>query len=80
MRPVQNALAIVATFFVAGSLLPWSPRLRLTCALAAMGLIVLLLVMRMRAHLGVRQRRENATSWSRIERIRADRERRLGRR
>jgi hypothetical protein len=80
MRPAQNALAIVATFFVAGSLLPWSSRLRLTCAFAAMGLITLLLVMRMRAHLAVGRRRDDATSWSRIERIRADRERRLGRR
>jgi hypothetical protein len=80
MRPLQNALAIVATFFVAGALLPWSPRLRLVCAFAAIGMILLLLVMRMRAHLGAQRHRTDATSWSRIERIRAERQRRLGRR
>jgi hypothetical protein len=80
MRPLQNALAIVATFFVAGALLPWSARLRLTCAFAAIALIFVLLVLRLRSHLGAQQRRTSAASWNRIERIRADRDQRLGRR
>src|ERR1035441_5759368 len=29
LRPAQNALVILASFLVAGSLLPWSPRIRL---------------------------------------------------
>lgn len=80
MRPWQNALAIIATFLAAGALLPWSLRFRLTCAFAASALILLLLVVRLRSHGVAVQRRSLDETHSRIERIRADRRRRMGRR
>ncbi len=80
MRPAQNALVILATFLVAGSLLPWSPRLRLACAAGAIGIVLLLLVARMRAHSEVSRGRTHDETQSRIERIRAERAARMGRR
>jgi hypothetical protein len=73
MRPWQNALAIVAGFLVAGALLPWPERYRLPCALAAIAIVLLLFVARMNAHAKRRARRSAGDAWSRIERIRAER-------
>jgi membrane protein implicated in regulation of membrane protease activity len=78
MRPWQNALAIIAGFFVAGALLPWS--LRLACALAAIGIVLLLLVFRLRAHATLRQKERVGDIEEKIARIRGSREQRLGRR
>jgi hypothetical protein len=78
MRPWQNALAIVAAFFVAGALLPWS--LRLACALAAIGIVMLLFVIRIRSHVATQEREHTAGVYAKIERIRATREERIGRR
>jgi hypothetical protein len=78
MRPAQNALVILATFLVAGSLLPWSPRLRLACAAGAIAIVVCLLAARLRAHAaGERTVATNATQ-ARIDRIRAERATRMG--
>jgi len=41
-------MAIVAAFLVAGALLPWE--LRLACAFGAIGIVLLLFVMRIRSH------------------------------
>jgi hypothetical protein len=80
MRPIQNAMAIIATFFAAGALLPWSPRFRLTCAFAAAALILILLVLRLKDHASQRVRQSDRDSAALIARIRADREKRFGRR
>jgi hypothetical protein len=78
MRPWQNALAIVAAFLVVGALLPWS--LRLACAFGAIGIALLLLVMRLRSHqVGIAKQR-TANVYGQVERIRAARKARLQRR
>jgi hypothetical protein len=74
MRPWQNALAIVAAFLVAGALLPWE--LRLACAVGASGIVLLLLVFRIRSHRGAVHKRRIAGVYSQVERIRADRKER----
>jgi hypothetical protein len=73
MRPWQNALAIVAGFLVAGTLLPWPARYRLACAFAAGALLLVLLAARLSAHAKARANRSSDDAWSRIERIRAER-------
>ncbi|MFN2460057.1 MAG: hypothetical protein ABR591_05165 [Candidatus Velthaea sp.] len=80
MRPVQNAIAILATFCAAGSLLPWSARMRLACAAGAGAMIAVLLVLRLQAHARARERRAASNASERIARIRAARARRFGRR
>jgi hypothetical protein len=80
MRPAQNILVMAASFLVAGSLLPWSPRIRLACAAGAIGLVLVLLVMRLRAHTGSTQRAVDRKMQARINRIRAERAARMGRR
>lgn len=77
MRPWQNALAIIAAFLVAGALLPWE--LRLACAVGAAGIVLLLLVFRIRSHrVGVTKKR-TAGVYSQVEQIRAGRAERLQR-
>jgi putative effector of murein hydrolase LrgA (UPF0299 family) len=77
MRPWQNALAIIAGFLVAGALLPWD--LRLPCAGAASGIVLLLLVMRVRSHRVVVHKKRTAVVYNQVERIRAERKDRLQR-
>jgi putative effector of murein hydrolase LrgA (UPF0299 family) len=77
MRRWQNGLVILAAFLVAGALLPWN--LRLVCSLGAIGIVLLLFVLRLRAH-GVRSDSAGtAATLDRIARIRAEREQRMGR-
>ena len=71
MRPWQNKLAILAGFLVAGALFPWS--LRLVCAFAAIVIVMLLLVTRLRTHAALRTREHTSDVLSRVERIRAGR-------
>jgi membrane protein implicated in regulation of membrane protease activity len=78
MRPWQNALAIVAAFMVAGALLPWE--LRLACAFGAIGITLLLLVIRLRSHRVVVTKKRTANVYGQVARIRAAREERLQRR
>jgi hypothetical protein len=68
----------LATFLVAGSLLPWSSRFRITCAAGAIGIVMLLLVTRLRAHAHAAQDAANSKSQARIDRIRAERSARMG--
>jgi hypothetical protein len=77
MRPWQNALAIVAAFLVAGALLPWD--LRLACAIGAIGIVLLLAVMRVRAHTARVSKARTEGVYSLVERMRADRKERLDR-
>jgi len=79
MRPIQNAIAIIATFFAAGALLPWDNRLRIVSALAAGGLIMFLLVLRLQAHGQALKRSSDGGLDDKIARIRAARARRMGR-
>lgn len=68
MRPWQNALAIVAGFFVAGALLPW--RLRLACALVAIAIVLYLAVLRWRAHTEKQTDHRISDVYGRIEALR----------
>jgi hypothetical protein len=77
MRPWQNAMAIVAAFLVAGALLPWE--LRLACAFGAIGIVLLLFVMRIRSHRVIVTKKRTASVYSQIEQMRADRKSRLDR-
>ncbi|MBV8602471.1 MAG: hypothetical protein JO359_12985 [Candidatus Eremiobacteraeota bacterium] len=78
----QNFIAIVAIFFAAGAVWPWSPLNRVVCAGIAFALILVLLVSRLQQHAtritGSRSSIEEMQS--RIDKIRAERERRYGRR
>ena len=78
----QNFLAIIATFFAAGALWPWSGLNRIVCAAVAFAIIIVLLVSRLQQHAasltGTRATIKDMES--RIERIRAERENRLSRR
>lgn len=78
LRPAQNALVIFATFLVAGALLPWSPRLRLACSAGVIVIVLALFVSRLRAH--ARDPRTPAANdaQERIDRMRADRTKRMG--
>jgi hypothetical protein len=80
MRPWQNAVALVATLFAAGALLPLAPNLRLLCGGLAISIIVVLFVMRMRAHQVRRTDARVADVYTRIERIRGERGSRTKRR
>lgn len=71
MRPWQNKLAILAGFLVAGALFPWS--FRLVCAFAAIVIVMLLLVTRLRTHAAVQTREHTNDVLARVERIRAGR-------
>jgi hypothetical protein len=78
MRPAQNALVILATFLVAGALLPWSARLRIACAAGAIGIVLLLLVTRLRAHTDAARQVAPSKTQTHIDRIRAERAARMG--
>lgn len=80
MRPAQNGLVILASFLVAGALLPWSPRIRLACASGAIGIMLVLLILRLRAHSGPMLHGAEGRTQARIDRIRAERAARMGRR
>lgn len=78
MRPAQNALAIGATFLVAGALLPWSPLYRFVCAAGAIAIVLLLLVARLRDHMRRDAGATGGETQARIDRIRAERAARMG--
>ncbi len=80
MPPAQNLLVMAASFLVAGALLPWSPRIRLACVTGAIGIVLVLLLIRLRAHSGPAQRMVDRQIQARIERIRAERAARMNRR
>jgi hypothetical protein len=83
MRRWQNVLAIVAILFVAAALYPWNAYNRIVCAAVAFALILVLLVSRLQQHMQMLTGGSRASineMQSRIDRIRAERERRYGRR
>ena len=78
MRRWQNLLALLAVLLAAGALLPLGDRLRFGCVAAAIGIILFILLARVRAH------RPTAGStgpdvYDRVAKIREERERRLRR-
>jgi hypothetical protein len=77
MRPWENALALVAAFLVAGALLPWD--LKLACALGAIGIIVLMLLIRIRSHQIVVAKKRTSDVYGQVERLRAARKARFHR-
>ena len=78
----QNLLAIVAIFFVAGALWPWSPLNRLVCAAIAVALILVVLVSRLQQHAAMLSGSRSTIKdmEARIDRIRNEREQRFRRR
>ncbi len=80
MRPWQNAVALVATLFAAGALLPLAPQFRLLCGGLAVATILGLLWLRVRAHQVRRTDARVADVYARIARIRGDRNSRIKRR
>jgi Ca2+/H+ antiporter len=77
----QSLLAIVAIFFVAGALWPWSPLNRLVCAGIALVLILLVLASRLQQHASMLSGSRSTIKdmEARIDRIRGERERRFRR-
>jgi hypothetical protein len=69
----QNALALLATIAAAGALLPLTSRERLLCVAAAVGMILVALTLRLRAHGRQRGQARVPDTYARIERIRAQR-------
>ena len=69
---------MLAAFLVAGSLLPLSSRLRLACAAAAGGILLMLLIARLKAHVPPAGKVGGDPVQSRIDRIRAERSARMG--
>jgi len=80
MRPAHNALVILASFLVAGALLPWNSRSRLACAAGAATVTLMLLVSRLRAHSEAARTPSLRDTEARVARIRAARVSRMGRR
>jgi hypothetical protein len=76
MRRGQTAIALVATLFAAGALLPLAPAARFVLIGLAAAAIAILLVVRLRAHAARRDDARNAATYARIDRIRAARAKR----
>jgi hypothetical protein len=73
----QNAMALLAVVLAAVALLPLAPGARVMCAGLAVAVIVTLLMVRLRAHRVRRDATAVAGVYDRIERIRADRAKRI---
>lgn len=80
MRVWQNALAMLATVLAAFALLPLPARVRLVCITGAGAVIGLLLVLRVGAHGRRTMKERTGDTYAQIERIRALRSKRSGRR
>ena len=78
----HNFVAIIAIFFVAAAVWPWSPLNRILCAAVAFMLIILVLFSRLQRHASsiIGSRSTQKDMESRIDRIRADRDKRFSRR
>ena len=72
----QKAIALLAVVLAAVAMLPLAPGARVLCAGLAGSAIVMLLVVRLRAHRVRREATRVAGVYDRIERIRAERARR----
>jgi hypothetical protein len=71
MRPLENILAMVAALLVAGAVFPWP--LRFACAIGAVGVLALMIVLRYRVHIVKRQKLRTMDVYAAIDRIRAER-------
>ncbi|HTW85927.1 MAG TPA: hypothetical protein VMD91_17790 [Candidatus Sulfotelmatobacter sp.] len=76
MRRWQNLLALFAVLLASAALLPLRPGVRLGFVAAAVGVIVAVLVSRLRAHQPSGRRPSGPDVYDRIAKIRAERERR----
>lgn len=77
MRPVENLLAILAALLVSGAVFPWP--LRLACAIGAVGVLILMIVMRYRVHAVKKQKRRVQDVYAAVYRLRAERKERFDR-
>jgi membrane protein implicated in regulation of membrane protease activity len=75
MRPIENILALIAAVLVAGAVFPWS--LRLACALAAVGVLLIMIVNRYRAHTAKVQKRRVLDVYAAVDRLRSERKARF---
>ncbi len=76
MRPWQNMVALAATVFLCGALLPLAPRVRVACAAFAFVVILGLFALRLRAHAVRRDDVRVGGVYDRIARIRSARTKR----
>jgi len=70
-------LVLLAALLVAGALLPWG--LRIACAFGAIGVLVLMIALRLRARAVQTQKRRVVDVYAAVARIRADRKARYER-
>jgi hypothetical protein len=77
IRPVENILALIAALLVAGAVFPWP--LRLACAIGAVGVLVLMIVLRYRGHVVKKQKRRVLDVYAAVDRLRAERKERFER-
>jgi hypothetical protein len=77
IRPVENILAMVAALLVAGAVFPWP--LRLACAIGAVGVLVLMIVLRYKSHVVKKQKRRTIDVYAAVDRIRSERQARYER-
>jgi len=79
-RPADSRLIALALFLIAGALLQWSGRVRLGCAFAAIGIVMFVLLTRLRQYTRVTRDDGISMNQRRVDRIRAERDARMGRR
>ncbi len=70
-------MALIAALLVAGAVFPWP--LRLACAIAAVGVLGLMIVLRYRGHVVKRQKRRVLDVYAAVDRLRAERKERFER-
>ena len=80
LRPAHTALVIVASFLVAGALLPWGDRARIVCSAGAVAIVVALCVLRLREHTPSTDAAEPTADERLVASIRARRAARMRRR
>jgi hypothetical protein len=77
IRPIENILALVAALLVTGAVFSWP--LRIACAIAAVGVLLLMIVLRYKSHVVTKQKRRVLDVYATVDRIRTEREARYRR-
>jgi hypothetical protein len=76
-RRLENALFLVAALLVIGGLYSWT--YRVACTVGAVGVFLVIVTLRLKARAVKRQVTKTNDAFAAVERIRADREKRMGR-
>jgi hypothetical protein len=77
VRSIENILALLAAVLAGGAIYPWP--FRLTCAIAAVGVLVVMIVNRYRARTKLVQKTRTVDTYAAVERLRAERKERFER-